>query len=594
MKFAAFCALWSDYDGRWQGAGYCDLTGHHYAVTRGDLVALLHYAGQEGYTLLTQDAERHVVDVLWPAGEDVTIHSYEDVFNRARWRLGKNKSVEIWESRNLAAGLPLSAIARGIQQPLRDTPYVLADPGDSRQRRWLCIRHSTWECLECYAIDRAEVLYRFASSLTEWFEGMGLTIKRTLGGNSVALWQYVDKGQSQTLQGRLVLEMARNAYHGGRCECFQVGEVEDVYTYDISRHYASVMHDCPMPDLNGLTYVERPKPLDLSSLHGVIEATVNVPLTSVPVLPAVGPDEQLYFPVGRIHGTWVIAELRNALERGASLVSIDRIAYTRRSVNPFGTFCEVVLNMRSEWERQLNPLAFWAKMLPNGLYGRLGVREVQSYRTYHRSQRSFSPEDIDGKDVIWIGDMRFLIADYQIRMKSKIQNVLWAATITAFGRLRLLSHLEAAGGALVYCDTDSVFSNIPLQCGPNGPGALRDTGHFRRGTIVGPKLYRLEAGDTPDMVAARGIPKQLALEFMERGKIEMPQPYTLRVAVDQLRRPGQWATAIRQHRNVLLKRQPIEPPIPGQVGYHSFTRPVVFGSELSELPRGRDLGTESR
>ena len=120
-----------------------------------------------------------------------------------------------------------------------------------------------------------------------------------------------------------------------------------------------------------------------------------------------------------------------------------------------------------------------------------------------------------------------------------------------------------------------------MQSEPPGVGALRDTGHFRRGTILGPKLYRLEAGDTPDMVAARGIPKQLALEFMNAGRVEMPQPYTLAVAVDQLRKPGQWATAIRNHRNVVLKRQTQTVRVPGQVGYHSFTSPTVFGPDVS-------------
>jgi hypothetical protein len=436
---------------------------------------------------------------------------------------------------------------------------------------------------------QAEILYRFANSLADWMTSLGVKMKRTVGGNAVALWQHFDTGKAQRLQGKLVMEMARAAYHGGRCECYQIGEVTDIYTYDISRHYAAVMLQEPMPDLNGLTYIERPKPLELAGLHGLIEATVHVPSTSLPVLPAVGPDEQLYFPVGRFHGTWVIAELLAAVERGTAIVSIDRIAYTRRSVNPFDTTINVMLNMRSEWEREFNPLAFWAKMLPNGLYGRLGVREVQSYRTYHRSQRPLAPKDIDGKDVIWIGDMRFLIADYNVRMQSKIQNVLWAATITAFGRLRLLSHLELAGPSLVYCDTDSVFSTQPLPVGSYHPGGLRDTGHFRKGTILGPKLYRLESGDTRDMVAARGIPKQLALEFLTQGKVELPAPYTLRVAIDQMRRPGQWAYAVKTHRNVMLKRQPIDPPIPGQVGYHSFTRPVVFGPDTSLMVDSLDL-----
>lgn len=594
MSLTAFNAVWSDVDGRYQGAAVCAVTGSAYHITRTELRDALAVRLLAGDTLITQDAERHIVDILWPSGEDVTIHSYEQIFNRAVWRHSKGKKTEIWDSRNLAAGLNIAAIGKGIHLPLWDKPGRLVSGEHADRFRWKCDVHGEWECEPCYVVRQAEILYRFANSLQDWTASLGVKMKRTMGGNAVALWQHFDKGKPQRLSGKLVIEMARAAYHGGRCECFQVGDVENVYTYDVSRHYAAVMLQEPMPDLDGLTYVEKPISANLSGLHGLVEATVDVPATPIPVLPVIGPDEQLYFPTGRIHGSWVIAELRAAIERGASVVSLDRIAYTRKVVYPFETFVNVVMNMRSEWERKLNPLAFWAKMLPNGLYGRLGVREIQTYRTYHRSQRTLAPEDINGKDVIWIGDMRFLIADYNVRMQSKIQNVLWAATITAYGRLRLLRHLEAAGPSLVYCDTDSIFSTEPLRVGSGHPGEIRDTGHFRRGTILGPKLYRLESGDTPDMVAARGIPKQLALEFLTQGKVSLPAPYTLKVAIDQMRKPGQWSVAIKNHRNVILKRQPINPPIPGQVGYHSFTRPVVFGLDTSGAIDGLDRERTSR
>jgi DNA polymerase type B, organellar and viral len=594
VSFTAFAATWSDVDGRYQGSAVCHGSGTEYTLTRVDLRDKLAERLLAGDTLICQDAERHIVDILWPSGEDVTIHSYEQVFNRAVWRHSKGKKTEIWDSRNLAAGLSIAAIGKGIRLPLWDKPSRLSLGEKADRLRWICDAHLEWECEPCYLTRQAEILYRFALSLQEWTASLGVKMKRTVGGNAVALWQHFDTGKPQRLQGKLIIEMARAAYHGGRCECFQVGDVTDIHTGDISRHYASIMLECPMPDLNGLTYVEHPKSLELRDLQGLVEATVTVPEMAIPVLPAIGPDEQLYFPTGRIHGTWVIAEFLAALERGVSVVSIDRIAYTRKVVYPFETFINVVLNMRAEWERKNNPLSFWAKMLPNGLYGRLGVREIQQYRTYHRSQRPLTAEQIDGKDVIWIGDMRFLISDYNVRMQSKIQNVLWAATITAYGRLRLLKHLELAGPSLVYCDTDSIFSTQPLQVGSGRPGELRDTGHYQRGTILGPKLYRLESGDTPDMVAARGIPRQLALEFLTRGKVELPSPYTLKVAVDQMRRPGQWSVAVKNHRNVILKRQPISPPIPGQVGYHSFTRPVVFGSDSSLTVESLDRERSAR
>src|SRR5436853_426839 len=82
-------ATWSEYDGRWQGSAIHSANGSEYCLTRNDLRDALARHVVKGTTLLTQDAERHIVDVLWPSGEDVTIHSYEQVFNRAVWRHSK-------------------------------------------------------------------------------------------------------------------------------------------------------------------------------------------------------------------------------------------------------------------------------------------------------------------------------------------------------------------------------------------------------------------------------------------------------------------------------------------------------------------------
>src|ERR1700752_4617584 len=110
MAFTAFVAAWYQGERRWPRGGRADAIGLTYHITRNDLRDHLAKRSLEGDTLITQDAERHIVDVLWPAGEDVTCHFYEQVFNRAVWRQSKGKKAEIWDSRNLAAGLSIEAI----------------------------------------------------------------------------------------------------------------------------------------------------------------------------------------------------------------------------------------------------------------------------------------------------------------------------------------------------------------------------------------------------------------------------------------------------------------------------------------------------
>lgn len=584
MRLCALQINWHPKTGEWLGAAWKAEGTGKYVQSRVELVGDLRQHARSGYTLLAYGADQHVFDALWKAGEHATLHFYETVFNRARWRFQDKQYAEVWDARNLAAGLSLEEIGEGIGLPTYPEPYRLVEPDDPRQGRWQCTRHGEWECIPCYVIRKAEIIWRFASSLGNFMESCNLRMKRTVGGNAVALWQYFDHGASQNLRGPLIVQMAREAYHGARNEPYRIGLVEGVHTYDVRAHYAAVMRDAPMPDLHGLTYVEKPTMRPLDNLYGVVEATVRVPATHIPPLPAVGPDGQLYFPVGTFRGTWVIPELVNAVQRGVEIMELHRIAYTKRTVYPFRTFVNVVLELRREWERDLNPLAFWCKMLPNGLYGRLGVRESQAYRTYSRSDRTLTPKDIDGKDVLWFDDLRTIIGDYQIRMKSEIQNVLWAATITAYGRMRLLAFMEQAGTSLIYCDCDSVFSSQPLPVGSGLAGELRDTGHFRKGIILGPKLYRLEGGDTPDMVAARGIPKQLAMAFIESGKVEFPQPFSLAVAVDQHRAPGQWGQAVRNHRNVATKRTVLDPNAL-LYGGHSGTVPVSFSLDSLDLTR---------
>jgi hypothetical protein len=561
IKFAAFDVETQGLHGDFiSGAIVTEHGGTYWEALASFTETMRHWA-ERGYTLIAHNAEYDIMTSLWVAGEPVTMHFYDQTFNRGTWHLqGKRKTAEIWDSMNLCAGVSLKDLGESIGLPKYPTPQRLLNKSPDRFQ-WQCERHGAWECVECYNMRDAEIVYRFATHFADWLQSQQLRMKRTLGGNAVAIWQAYDPGQQQNLQAPLVRDLARASYHGGRVELFKPGVHESVYTADITSFYPSIMQNVPMPDLRGLTYVEAPKKLDLSGLHGAIECTVMVPQMYVPPLPVKFPDGKLYYPVGTFRGSWIIEEVRAAVARGAKILEIHRIAYTRKVVYPFASFVSGLYSVRKDFEHTGDARAFQIKTMMNALPGRLGLREEQRYRAYTVSNGKLSNVDIEGKDVQFFGNTRVIVDDKQVRMLSSINNVLWAATINAYGRVRLLLELEKAGASLIYCDTDSVFATTPLEVSHAAPGVLRETGHYRHGQFFANKLYRLESGDTEDSAIARGIPKQLAMEFLRTGRVHFESPVGVIVGVRSHTNPRHWQTLTRTRRTEATGRVVLRPDL---------------------------------
>src|SRR5579859_155719 len=89
-------------------------------------VQLLAGHAELGYTLAAHNAEFDVVNALWRARQDVTIHYYNSAFTTAYWFWRKRTaSVQIWDSMNLAAGLSLAALGDSLGIPKLSTPQRL-------------------------------------------------------------------------------------------------------------------------------------------------------------------------------------------------------------------------------------------------------------------------------------------------------------------------------------------------------------------------------------------------------------------------------------------------------------------------------------
>src|SRR5438270_4454685 len=161
MKYCAF-----DTEGRVGGSGfesvsiYSDST-RYYGQSVAEAINILTNHALEGYTLAAHNAEYDISVLFWQHGYNVKCIYFNDRFNRGEWKAGKKgRIVQIWDTLRLSGGLPLRKVGEAIGYPKYETPQCLLGIEPDRYK-WKCDQHNKWECVECYAIRDAEIVYRF-------------------------------------------------------------------------------------------------------------------------------------------------------------------------------------------------------------------------------------------------------------------------------------------------------------------------------------------------------------------------------------------------------------------------------------------------
>jgi hypothetical protein len=120
-------------------------------------------------------------------------------------------------------------------------------------------------------------------------------------------------------------------------------------------------------------------------------------------------------------------------------------------------------------------------------------------------------------------------------------NVIWAAWVTALGRVRLHKALAAVDYP-VYCDTDSiVFAGSSAIRYGAGLGDWESKGKYSRGEFWRPKAYAMTGIDGHgDMVHVRGVSLDFADKIIEDAYVEFSAPLRFREAIRRGERPNTW------------------------------------------------------
>ncbi len=279
-----------------------------------------------------------------------------------------------------------------------------------------------------------------------------------------------------------VTRIERDAYFGGRTECFFLGSItdSDMFYLDINSQYPYVMQE----ELYPHEYVRRLTNLNISELTECLDEYLCVAevliSTDKPFYPK-RYNDRLCFPVGQFWTALCTPELKLALKNG-HIKSTGRVAMYR-GANIFEAWVKELYQLRVKLKAEGNTAyQDFVKYLMNSLYGKFGQHNEEW------ELMGYEPERETGVKTVLIqetGEMfrERTIEGYVYKSMGKHE---WrhsfpaiSAHVTSYARMLLLDYMNKAGnGNFYYCDTDSLivneqgFRNLLTDINPTKLGAL--------------------------------------------------------------------------------------------------------------------------
>lgn len=412
---------------------------------------------------------------------------------------------------------------------------------------------------KAYAIRDAEIVYRYMTMFQKRLvEQLGVSLGLSIGSIAMQVYRsrFMERNEQATYNNP---QLVSDAYYGGRVEVFYRGLTKSkVYVTDINSSYPNVMRNYSYPDTQFLE-----KSRIKTHLFGVGRFQVFVPQgIYAPVLPVKSASGRLFFPTGVFEGSWTYAEIRKAVEQGATVLKEYDGVGTNAAVDPFKEFINFFYELRLKCKDEISKLEkkFGAKAgtvteyleakfesellknIMNNLYGKWCQHKARTKMSRRPIPDSVLQTTLGPYEEKRVGSFWEYI---QTESKApKTANFLWGLHVTAYARLELVRHLETVlsnGGTLLYCDTDSIMFTgeraskaMPVS---NKLGDLSketyDKGIFRQ--AKGYLLCNYEGKSRKRLiikkVACKGVATSHAYEFIVEGLATSVKPMRFKEAL---------------------------------------------------------------
>lgn len=336
-----------------------------------------------------------------------------------------------------------------------------------------------------------------------------------------------------------VCDLERQAYRGGRVECFAVGDLsgEVFYQLDVNGFYCFQMLQHQYPRL----LKSWPVSLNLKQLRATIKkycVIARVILeTDVPAFPLRAGSFNIY-PTGTFQTVLSTPEIEFALER-CQILNIGQVAVYEPALL-FAAYASYFARLKEKYEAQDNrPFRSIAKKFANSLYGKFGQGQIETDLSF--DMPPLAPREApyyDWRTKHWC---RIYKLGHQVvyeRSGEESFNSFPAipAHVTAYARMYLWSLIEQAGRENVfYCATDSLvvneqgFDNLEPLVDDHELGYLKVVNVSDKLKIWGPNNLRM--GDVLKSGGIRKSATQVARDAYEqdqflglRGAIRVGDP----------------------------------------------------------------------
>jgi len=291
------------------------------------------------------------------------------------------------------------------------------------------------------------------------------------------------------------INLERESYKGGRCECFFIGNLnhEAYYVLDVNSLYPFCMAENPFPT----KYKQLVHKMHLKDCCDTIKThcvTAKVKLNTDEPVYAIK-NGRTIFPIGTFDAVLTTPELKYALEHKHVKKIYDAVVYEQANI--FSSYVRTIYALRQDFKSAgVRAYEQMCKYLMNSLYGKFGQKAENWVKI------GDAPNEPDREELIFYTNprkvmrLRYLLGEvYELESHSEAYNSFPAISshVTAFGRMYLWYLMKLAGhGNYFYCDTDSLIVN------EKGLGSLA-------GAIDDVTLGKLKLEETLSHLTIRGL-----------------------------------------------------------------------------------------
>ena len=265
-------------------------------------------------------------------------------------------------------------------------------------------------------------------------------------------------------------DFTRKSYTGGRTEIFKM-KGKNLYYYDFNSLYPHICVKNQFPHPDKFFVIDDCDIKYFNSdirdkLMYIIEATVYEK-DKYPIL-GIKYEDSLRFFRGKKTGVWCSTEFQRFLKKEENhLIKIHKIRVYYETHNIFDFFFETLYYDRLKAKKKgLVSEAYRDKIIMNSLTGKFGQNPIREGWTLATEEMLNSNQLLDNpKEVIHYTLVSMIKQEIELLKDYMLIEYSSFITSDAKGMIKedLIDLIVSLGGEVYYCDTDSIFCDIPLE-----------------------------------------------------------------------------------------------------------------------------------